>query len=263
VVRELATIEAPNVFITDDIFWLDVKRGRALAKAIQESGIRKFFTVQTRTDIICKFPDLVEQWKSCGNLAIFLGVEKVDDAGLAAVNKSNTAANNLRAINILKDLGVGFTCNFIVDPDWGPEDFERLRDWIAQHGTYNSGFSVLTPLPGTDLWDSVEPRVTTRNWEMYDIVHSVLPTRMPLDDFYGEYARLWNHALQVRYKLRGRTRLYVQLAGALATRQVTWPAVKKGWNLAKELSRPETFLAAHRTDDGGVVASSTVGVPVH
>jgi hopanoid C-3 methylase len=133
---------------------MNVKRGEELARQIQAAGIKKYFTVQTRTDIICKFPHLIEMWKQCGDLAIFLGLESVTDEGLDAVNKKNTAANNVRALAILKELGVGFTPNFIVDPAWGREDFERLRDWIEPTGAYNSGFSVLTPLPGTDLWET-------------------------------------------------------------------------------------------------------------
>lgn len=255
VVEELKTIDAPNVFITDDIFWMNVKRGEEMARAIQAAGIRKFFTVQTRTDIICKFPHLIEMWKECGDLAIFLGVERVDDEGLAAVNKKNTAANNRRAIEILKDLGVGFTCNFIVDPAWDLEDFARLRDWIEEHGTYNSGFSVLTPLPGTDLWSEASRRVTTFDWEMYDILHTVLPTKLPLEHFYEEYSRLWNHALQVRYRMRGKARTYVQLGLAYLTGQVDRAAIKKGWNLARELSDPETFLVGHRESPPELLAS--------
>ncbi len=34
VVAELKAIEAPNVFITDDIFWMDVRRGEELARQI-------------------------------------------------------------------------------------------------------------------------------------------------------------------------------------------------------------------------------------
>ncbi len=255
VVRELATIEAPNVFITDDIFWMNVNRGREMARQIKASGMRKFFTVQTRTDIICKFPELVEMWKDCGELAIFLGVEKVDDAGLASVNKKNSASNNVRAIEILKDLGVGFTCNFIVDPDWGYDDFTKLKEWISLHGTYNSGFSVLTPLPGTDLWSEVESKVNTRDWELFDIVHSVLPTRLPLEEFYDEYAKLWRHSLEVRYQMRGKARTYLKLGAALATGQVNLSAVKKGWNLAKELSRADTFLVGHESSRTASVGS--------
>ena len=247
VVRELEQIEAPNIFITDDIFWMNVRRGEEMARQIKAAGIKKYFTVQTRTDIICKFPNLIEMWKDCGSLAIFLGLESVTDEGLKAVNKKNTAENNIRAINILKDLGVGFTPNFIVDPAWDREDFTRLRDWIDNMGAYNSGFSILTPLPGTDLWDTAQKQVTTHDWEMYDIVHAVLPTRLSLEEFYDEYSRLWRHALEVRYRYRGKMKTYLQLGAALATRKVTFGAVRKGMNIAKVFSRPETFLRAHQS----------------
>jgi hopanoid C-3 methylase len=246
VVRELQTIKAPNVFITDDIFWMNVKRGEEMARQIKAAGIKKFFTVQTRTDIICKFPHLIEMWKECGTLAIFLGLESITDEGLIAVNKKNTASNNVQAIEILKDLGVGFTPNFIVDPAWDRDDFARLREWIEEMGAYNSGFSILTPLPGTDLWNTVKNDVTTHNWEMYDIVHTVLPTKLPLDEFYEQYSGLWRHVLNIRYRTRGRMRMYFQLAAALATRRVTLHAVRHGINMAKVFSRPETFLRAHR-----------------
>lgn len=246
VVAELRQIEAPNIFITDDIFWMNVRRGEEMAKAIQAAGIRKYFTVQTRTDIICKFPHLIEQWKECGDLAIFLGLEAVTDEGLDAVNKKNTAENNERALAILKELGVGFTPNFIVDPAWDRDDFARLREWVSRNGAFNSGFSVLTPLPGTDLWSSARENVTTENWEMFDIVHAVLPTRLPLEEFYEEYSRLWRHVLEVRYRERGKLRTYFQLGAALATGRVTPSAVRKGMNLAKVFSRPETFLRAHQ-----------------
>jgi hopanoid C-3 methylase len=245
VVQELKEITAPNIFITDDIFWMNVRRGEEMAKQIKAAGIKKYFTVQTRTDIICKFPQLIEMWKDCGSLAIFLGLESVTDEGLKAVNKKNTADNNIRAINILKDLGVGFTPNFIVDPAWDRDDFARLRDWIDNMGAYNSGFSILTPLPGTDLWDAAKQQVVTHDWEMYDIVHTVLPTKLPLDEFYSEYSGLWRHALDVRYRYRGKMRTYFQLGAALATRKVTFGAVRKGMNIAKVFSDPQTFLRAH------------------
>ena len=250
VVKELQQIEAPNIFITDDIFWMNVRRGEEMARQIKAAGIKKYFTVQTRTDIICKFPHLIEMWKDCGSLAIFLGLESVTDEGLEAVNKKNTADNNVHAINILKDLGVGFTPNFIVDPAWDREDFARLRDWIDTMGAYNSGFSILTPLPGTDLWDAAKQQVMTHDWEMYDIVHAVLPTKLSLEEFYAEYSRLWRHALEVRYRHRGKVKTYLQLGAALATRKVTFDALRKGMNIAKVFSKPETFLRAHHHPAG-------------
>ncbi len=251
VVEELKAIEAPNIFITDDIFWMDVRRGEEMARQIKAAGIKKYFTVQTRTDIICKFPHLIEMWKDCGSLAIFLGLESVTDEGLKAVNKSNTQSNNARALAILRELGVGYTPNFIVDPNWDHDDFARLRAWIEETGAYNSGFSVLTPLPGTDLWETAQHQVTTHDWEMYDIIHAVLPTKLPLKDFYEEYSRLWRHVLDVRYRHRGRLRTYVGLGAALATGKVSLGAVRKGMNIAKVFSKPETFLRAHQESEAG------------
>jgi len=245
VVKELEQIEAPNVFITDDIFWMNVKRGRELGEALVKSGIKKHYTIQTRSDIICKFPELIEQWKACGRMTVFLGLEKVDDEGLKSVNKKNTADNNNRAIRILQELGVGYTPNFIVDPTWDRADFDKLKRWIDDTGAYNSGFSVLTPLPGTDLWDEVEPDVTTRDWELFDIAHTVLPTKLPLHEFYAEYAGLWKHAVDVRYRIEGKMKTHLALVAALATRRVTLTAIRKGMRMGSVLSDPQSFLRAH------------------
>ncbi len=251
VIEELAQIQSPNIFVTDDIFWLNVKRGRALASAIKASGIKKHFTIQTRSDIICKFSHLIDMWKECGELSIFLGLEKVDDAGLKSVNKHNVAAKNDLALEILRDKGVGYTPNFIVDPDWEIEDFNKLKRWIEQKGAYNSGFSVLTPLPGTDLWDEVQDQVNTEDWELFDIVHAVLPTKMSLQQFYQEYANLWKHTLDIRFRERGRLTAYVGMLAAFATGKVSLRAIRRGMRLgmANMLSNPDTFLKAHHESD--------------
>jgi len=246
VVAELRQIRAPNVFVTDDIFWMNVRRGYELAAALKASGLRKHFTLQTRTDIICKFPKLVEAWRDCGRMTVFLGLERIDDAGLRSVNKSNTAANNERAIAILQELGVGYTPNFIVDPGWDHEDFSRLRRWMDRTGAYNSGFSVLTPLPGTDLWDEARGEIKTEDWELFDITHAVLPTRLPLAEFYGELAALWAHTVDVRYRVHGRLRTHLELLAALAAGKVTFGALRKGMRMGSVLSRATSFLRAHR-----------------
>jgi radical SAM superfamily enzyme YgiQ (UPF0313 family) len=259
VVKELAQIEAPNIFITDDIFWMNVKRGRELGHAIIDSGIRKHYTLQTRSDIICKFPDMVELWKGCGEMSVFLGLEKVDDAGLNSVNKKNTADNNNRAIRILQELGVGYAPNFIVDPSWDREDFDKLKRWIDETGAYNSGFSVLTPLPGTDLWDEVESSVQTRDWELFDITHAVLPTKLPLKEFYSQYAGLWKHATDVRYQLNGKLKTHLALVAALATGKVTMKAIRKGMRMGQVLSNPATFLRAHGESEERLAAAASMG----
>ncbi len=82
VVQELRQIETPHVFFTDDIFWMNVKRAKEMARQIKAAGIKKYFKLQTRSDIICRHPEIIEAWKECGKLSTFLGLEASDDEGL-------------------------------------------------------------------------------------------------------------------------------------------------------------------------------------
>jgi len=40
--------------------------------------------------------------------------------------------------------------------------------------------------PGTESWVTEGPRVASRDYRLYDIQHAVLPTRLPLTEFYDE-----------------------------------------------------------------------------
>ena len=42
---------------------------------------------------------------------------------------------------------------FIADPEWDERDFDRLEEFISELALPNPGFRVLTPLPGTTLYD--------------------------------------------------------------------------------------------------------------
>ena len=256
VVQELSQIRAPNVFITDDIFWMDARRCTELGKAIKASGIRKSFWVQTRTDIVCKFPHLIEMWRDLGYLTVFLGIEKVDDAGLASVNKSNSAANNLRALEILKEMGVGYNCTMIVDPDWEREDFDRLKRWMDQTATYNAGFTVLTPLPGTDLWDEAKEDVATYDWRIYDLFHTVMPTKLPLDEFYKEVAGVWSWSRHVFFKNRGKARFYLKMALGVLTGTDQLEGAAQGLRHGPGAERPREFSRAPPRARGGRVERS-------
>ena len=194
VADEIAAVEEPWVFLTDDNFLLSISRARRAAEVIAERGLRKQYTFQARTDTIAKHPELIEQWRDIGLVCVFLGLEKASTEGLDNLDKRNTLENNEQAIGILKELGVGFTGNFIADPDWEPADFAKLREYVKRWELFNSSFSILTPLPGTTLFDELEGKLTSREWELFDLWHALLPTKLPREQFYAEFASLWQAA---------------------------------------------------------------------
>lgn len=87
-----------------------------------------------------------------------------------------------------------------------------------------------------------------------------MPTKMPLDEFYRQYAGLWQHTLDVRFRYRGRMKAYVGILYALATGKVTLGAMRKGMRLgmANVLANPETFLHAHHTSDERVAEATAL-----
>ena len=44
----------------------------------------------------------------------------------------------------------------------------------------------MTPYPGTETWFSETRRLTTRDFRLFDIQHAVMPTQLPLEEFYQE-----------------------------------------------------------------------------
>lgn len=191
---ELAELSEPYVFFTDDNFLCASSRAEETARLIRRKGIRKNYVVQARSDAIVRHADTVARWREIGLDCVFIGFEKAEQAGLEGVNKHNSVENNERALEVLRRLGIEPTVSFIVEPEWNRRDFAALRAYVRRLGLRRPMFSVLTPLPGTELFEQARARLTTANYELFDLFHSVLPTRLPLRDFYRELARLWQSA---------------------------------------------------------------------
>lgn len=217
-VDEIAAIGERYILITDDNFLVDVKRARGIAALLRERGIRKSYSFQARSDTIAKHPDLMKQWRKAGLRHVFIGFESLDEKELELVNKKNTVETNEKALSIVQGLGLSVTSAFIVNPDYGRKEFARLREYITRHRISVPQFTVLTPLPGTEFFREIESRIMTKNYELYDFLHSVLPTRLDPAEFYKEFASLYRAAYIRSGVLRRRA---VPLIAGLLTRRLS------------------------------------------
>ncbi|MGE5609804.1 MAG: B12-binding domain-containing radical SAM protein, partial [Bacillota bacterium] len=191
VLEELRTVRTEHVTFVDDNFLIDWKREDAIAERIRAEGLRMQFSMECRTDAIVRRPELIKKWVEIGLVGVLLGLEGVSDQTLSRVNKSNTAAVNSRAIEILHEHNVMIWGAFIVDPDWGKDDFARLRDYVREKGIVITQFTVLTPLPGTELYRERFGDLLTHDYSCYDTMHAVVPTRLPREEFYRQFAGLY------------------------------------------------------------------------
>ena len=195
IVEELAGIAEECVFFADDESLVDANRMRTLANLIEEAGIRKRYFLYGRTDTIARSRDLLARWKAIGLERVFVGFEFFRDEDLARIRKGSSTSDNEAAARVLNDLGIDIYASFIVHPEFDREDFEALRRYCRRLNLRFASFAVLTPLPGTDFYAEVETALLTRNPAYFDFIHTLLPTKLPLQEFYREYARLVSRAV--------------------------------------------------------------------
>ena len=191
VVRELETVEPTAVSFVDDNFLSHVPRAWKILDLIRQRSIKKTYGMQARTDTISKHPDLIAAWKEVGLETILIGFEAATQAQLDAVSKGATVEQNERAMEILDEAGVHMWGAFIVDPQFTREDFRTLKRYREEKGIIYPQFTVLTPLPGTDLYEQRKHDLVTHDYRLYDALHAVLPTRLPREEFYRHFASLY------------------------------------------------------------------------
>jgi len=199
VVAELRTIREKKVFFCDDESLCDVQRMKRLGDMISEAGMQKEYFLYARVDTIIRHPELFRQWRDIGLTQVFVGMESFSDRRLQGLNKGITTQQQSQAVKILDGLGILLYANFIVEPTFRREDFRELVRYIRTLNLKYASFSVLTPLPGTALYDEREPELLTKKHEMFDFMHTVLPTALPLKKFYAELAQLFGKALPIRH----------------------------------------------------------------
>ncbi|MFA6028417.1 MAG: radical SAM protein [Elusimicrobiota bacterium] len=195
VVEELKTLSEQNVFFCDDESMVDAERMSRLADAIRAAGVRKKYFLYARVDTIVRHPALFAKWRAIGLEQVFVGLESFSDRRLAGMKKGTTVEQQLAAAKILRDLGILLYGSLIVEPDFTREDFRELAAFVRRLGLQYAGFSVLTPFPGTQLYAERERELLSRKPELFDLLHALLPTRLPLEEFYEEFAGLYERAI--------------------------------------------------------------------
>src|SRR5262249_44721722 len=157
-------------------------------EAIARRDIRKKYYLETRGDVLLRNRDVFKFWTRLGLQYMFLGLEAIDEEGLRKFRKRISLGKAFEALEFARSLGITVAINLIAVPGGARGRFEVVRRWcmeIPEIGT----ISVNTPYPGTETWHTEARRVHTRDYRLYDIQHAVLPTKLPLPEFYAELIR--------------------------------------------------------------------------
>ncbi|MCL4539078.1 MAG: B12-binding domain-containing radical SAM protein [Bacteroidetes bacterium] len=245
VVDEVRNAAAGNVFFVDDNFFTSAKRAQKIADLIKREGIEKRYLIQARTDTISSNPELLDKWADVGLRSAFLGFEKTTQEELDSAEKHNSVENNEKALGMLKVHGIEPVVSFIVDPEYGVNEFRQLRGYIKKLSLVLPYFTVLTPLPGTTLHEGLGKNVICHRYDLFDLLHLVMPSRLPADEFGRQFAKLYKTGYPAVEVIAGALRIFVDvLRGRLSLQD--WMDIVSDWRIVTD---PSTCIEGLVADD--------------
>jgi hypothetical protein len=231
VMEELHGITEPHVFLADFEPLQAPAALQHLADSVDAERIRKKWYMLTRADSVLDHGDILEHWKDLGLTWVYLGIDAHSSERMRQIGKGSSLAIAEEAVARLRRMGLSVSAAITVPSDATREDFAALRKAASRMNTTFMDFTVETPLVGTKLFDETEGRLTTRDWSLFDMMHAVLPTRMPLDEFYREMTRLHLHG----WRLSGRAGWRCQPLRDIVRNAALGPSVMwNSWRAARD-----------------------------
>jgi hypothetical protein len=113
-------------------------------------------------------------------------------------------------VRVARQFGFGITGNAVIDPDWDEADFEKLWSLVDRLKLTRLGYTVLTPLPGTPLFESLKSRIVERDWSKWDMHHVLYEPRLGRRRFFELFVECWRrnvlgaeHAMNWVHWLKG------------------------------------------------------------
>lgn len=162
------------VAFTDDNFTLAPQRVMEIADGIRERGYDLKWWNFSRVDTIVRNPGMVRAMAASGSTMVYLGIESNNDETLRSLGKGAKKEEAAQAVKLLQGSGIEVYGSYIIGNL--NEDSSAVNDTIdmaIRLDTDVAQFSILTPYPGTALYEEIKGRIFTRKWKFYDGLHLV------------------------------------------------------------------------------------------
>jgi radical SAM superfamily enzyme YgiQ (UPF0313 family) len=185
------------VFFIDDNFAINIKRTKSLLRDIIAANAQVHWVAQISANLL-RDEELVDLIAQSGGKWVFIGMESIDPANLADVNKGfNKPGEYAAVLQRLAQRNVYAITSFIFGMD---NDTPGVADrTLNEIRTWPPGlpiFGLLTPLPATPLYKRLEAagRLTRpKHWQKFipfEMAHT--PLKMTIAEAHAEVKRGWS-----------------------------------------------------------------------
>ncbi len=171
---------AKLLWLTDDNFGLG-ERMNALCDELIRRGLSDDMIcfMMARCDDVVKNRNLLPKMRKAGINYLLLGVESASKSTLEGFKKEIKPEEAKAAVELLKENGIFSQATCIIGERRDTtESISNLREFVNDLDPDLAIFMILTPFPGTELFDQAKQKgwIEDWNWADYDMIHAVMPT---------------------------------------------------------------------------------------
>lgn len=193
VIEEIESIPEKSFYLSDPSLTLNPKFTKQLFKAMKH--LNKKFSCNGNIVGLSYDDELLKLANEAGCIEWDIGFESISQESLDLIGKrTNKVEEFPSAINKIHDFGMAIKGNFMFGMDGDYLDiFDKTIDAIYDWKLDLAGFNILTPYPGTPLFDDLEKekRILTNDWSKYDASHVVFqPKHMSPQELLSETERV-------------------------------------------------------------------------
>lgn len=156
----IETYKIRHIHFYDDLFIANKERIRTIFDLLEKNGYwgKVTFSCQARANLIDE--EMAQLLKKMGFKAVGVGFETGCEETLRYLKgESVTIGDNKRAIELIKKYGMVAQGSFIIGaPKESREDILKTLEFIKKSKLDEIFMCLLTPLPGTPLWEYAESR---------------------------------------------------------------------------------------------------------
>lgn len=200
VVEQFAAEKQPYGVFVDNNLGSKPEYLRRLCHALRP--LQKTWSAAVSLDV-SDDPQTIREMALAGCMGVFIGFESLSDDNITNAGKRSPRVDDYaRRVEVFHRNGIQVNGSFVLGFDHdGPDVFEKLVGWIEANRLQCATFHILTPYPGTPLFEQMkrEGRILHTDWSMYDTANVVfqpkgMTAEQLLDGYRWCYHRLFSHA---------------------------------------------------------------------
>lgn len=193
VLADIKTIGKKHIMFIDDNFIGNPTWTREFLKAIKPLKIKWNAAVSAN---ICTLPDLLDEMAKTGCKSLFIGFESINKESLHKVHKKQNNVDQFeKVVTELHKRHIMINASFVFGLDGDTVDtFQSTLKWIVDHKIETVTSHILTPYPGTKLYDEMlhAGRIIDHDLSKYNTAHVVFqPKNMTPEELYNGYLTMY------------------------------------------------------------------------